>query len=152
MTNLACLVRLSIFAAFDSFSHSNNKSEIPFDEKSRKKWESCTWHWSFVSPKANVYYFHNHHLWMISRETIYISNENKRFISSLFRFTSKNPRQKMLLKLAVLLLVALFASVDAERRRKRQKPQGCSFDGKRKAQKVCSPFWKIKTPSCKEGF
>ena len=49
----------------------------------------------------------------------------------------QEPATKNALKLAVLL-VALSASVDAERRRKRQKPQGCSFDENAKRESMQS--------------
>ena len=45
----------------------------------------------------------------------------------------------------ILLLVVI--SVTAKRRRK-VAPVGCSFDGKKKQDKACNPFWKIKQPNC----
>lgn len=46
-----------------------------------------------------------------------------------------------------ILLIAVIISVHARRNRK-VAPRGCSFDGKKKQDKACNPFWKIKQPNC----
>ena len=65
-----------------------------------------------------------------------------------FFYSGKNQQTKMqVLRFVLIILISMAASARRSRPNK-SRPRGCSFEGKKKNEKTCTPFWKIKQPNC----
>ena len=58
-----------------------------------------------------------------------------------------NTHKMQVVRFLLIVLISLAASARRSRPNK-SRPRGCTFEGKKKNEKTCTPFWKIKQPNC----